>query len=497
MGTFNRNFKNKFIEEIITDIANNQSSYYIGFGYQSPWEDDNVPPAVNTSIRTSFYDVHKNLLFGKKVTVSDTAYMTKRIQWDEGMVYDQYSHTDPDLYNKNFYVINSDNKVYKCLFNNYGAESTIEPSNILTFGDFDTADGYKWKYMYTIKAADYNKFATDDYIPVFANNIVRDEAENGAIHTIVVTDSGNGYSYSSGNVEDVVNSYCFKIANTTSSAIADQYNLSSFYVGGSIADGYGIIVDYVVNTSGRFVFTDRTVELEPFTNTYSITPQIVINGDGQGAFAVSIANTITGGISSIQVIDRGLNYTYSTISIVANTLFGSGAAAYPIISPKGGHGADAQSELGSDIVGISVATKPSDNLYSWASYRQVSLLYNPTSYGTTNLYTGTTFKQVLEMDITNIYGIIPQGDTVTGLSSGATGIVLFMDTDKIYVTDIIGQFLGNDIISGSFSGITCSVIGINTPDLLPYSAEVFYYRNFQPFTRTDLFSEQVQLYFKY
>jgi hypothetical protein len=54
MGTFNRNFKNKFIEEIITDIANNQSSYYIGFGYQNSWEDDYNPPAVNTSIQTSF-----------------------------------------------------------------------------------------------------------------------------------------------------------------------------------------------------------------------------------------------------------------------------------------------------------------------------------------------------------------------------------------------------------------------------------------------------------
>ena len=497
MGTFNRNFKNKFIEEIITDIANNESSYYIGFGYQNPWDDDNNPPAVNTSIQTSFYDVHKNLLFGKKVTTSDTAYMTRRIQWAANTIYDYYSHIDPDLYSKDFYVINSDNKVYKCLFNNYGVPSTIEPSNINTFGDFDTADGYKWKFMYRINAANYSKFATENYIPVFDNNLVKDESESGAIHTIVVTDSGNGYSYSYGNIEDVVNSFCFKISNATSSAISDEYNLSSFYVGGSAEDGAGIIVDYVVNTSGRFVFTDRTVELEPFTNTYSITPQIILSGDGQDAYAISVANTLTGGISAIQVIDRGSNYTYSTVSIVANSLFGSGATAYPIISPKDGHGSDNRSELGSDVLGISVSTKPSDNLYSWASYRQVSLLYNPTSTDTNTLYTGTVFKQVLEMDITNIYGIIPQGDTVTGLSSGATGIVLYMDTDKIYVTDIVGQFLENDIISGSFSGITCSVIGINIPDLLPYSAEVFYYRNFQPFTRTDLFSEQVQLYFKY
>jgi hypothetical protein len=74
---------------------------------------------------------------------------------------------------------------------------------------------------------------------------------------------------------------------------------------------------------------------------------------------------------------------------------------------------------------------------------------------------------------------------------------MYYNTDKIYVTDVVGQFSVNDIISGSFSGVTCSISSINIPDLLPYSGEIFYYRNFQPFTRTDLFSEQVQLYFKY
>jgi hypothetical protein len=499
MGTFNRSLKNKFIEELITDIANNESSYYIGFGQQNPWDDDFNPPAVDTTIKSSFYDVHKNLLFGKKVTESDTAYMLRRVNWTANTVYDYYSHIDPNLYEKDFYVITSDNSVYKCLFNNYGARSTIEPSEKISIGDFDTADGYKWKFMYRIKAANYNKFSTYDYIPVYDDINVRTEAENGAIHTIVVTTSGSGYPHSSGQIEDAVTDQCFKISNATSSGVAGEYNLSTFYVGGSVDEGVGIVVNYVVNTSGRFVFTDRTVDAYSgnLYSSYSIAPQIVISGDGQDAFAIGVANTLTGGISSIEVIDRGLNYTYSTVSIIANTLFGSGAAAYSIISPKDGHGTDAFSELGSDVLGISVATKPSDNLYSWATYRQVSLIYNPTSSENNNLYTTAIFKQALEMSLTNVFGIIPQGDTITGLVSRATATVLYMDTDKIYVTDVVGQFSVNDIISGSFSGVTCSISSINIPDLLPYSGEIFYYRNFQPFTRTDLFSEQVQLYFKY
>jgi hypothetical protein len=72
-----------------------------------------------------------------------------------------------------------------------------------------------------------------------------------------------------------------------------------------------------------------------------------------------------------------------------------------------------------------------------------------------------------------------------------------MDTTKLYLFDIEGQFFDSEILSGLTSGITCSSVSINNPDIDKYSGEVFYYKNFEPITREDLFSEQVQLYFKY
>ena len=63
-----------------------------------------------------------------------------------------------------FYVVTSDYNVYKVISNNNGANSTVATTgtstNILT-----TADGYKWKFMYSISASDVNKFVTSD-IPV-------------------------------------------------------------------------------------------------------------------------------------------------------------------------------------------------------------------------------------------------------------------------------------------------------------------------------------------
>jgi hypothetical protein len=224
MGTLNRNLKNKFIEELIADIANNESSYYIAFGYPYPWDDESNPPAVNTSLKTSYYDVSKSIIDGKRVTPSDVAYMVKKISWEADTVYDYYSHLDPDLYSKNFYVINTSNKVYKCLYNNNGANSTIEPTGTSIFGDFDTADGYKWKYLYTIQAADMNKFSTEDYIPVVDNTPVAEAAEDGAIHVIIVGNGGKDYLYSTGELDQVVNTFCFKVPNTITSTISGSYN---------------------------------------------------------------------------------------------------------------------------------------------------------------------------------------------------------------------------------------------------------------------------------
>ena len=156
-----------------TTVVSTGSNYYVTFGKFFEWPDDSNPPATNTSIKESFYNVYSNMLFGKKVLGSDIGYIANRITWTGNTVYDYYSHLDPDLYTKNFYVINSKNRVYKCLFNNYGVTSTVEPDTTQTSGDFTTTgDGYVWKYLFTTDSASRKKFDTADYFPVVPNSTV-------------------------------------------------------------------------------------------------------------------------------------------------------------------------------------------------------------------------------------------------------------------------------------------------------------------------------------
>lgn len=114
-------------------------------------------------------------------------------------------------YSNKFYVRNSSDQVFKCLFNNNGAQSNTMPE-ITIGGDLpenpyiETVDGYKWKYMYSIPTGLKNKFFTDKYMPVIRDTIVFDNAKNGRIDIIKIINGGSGYyAGSSVNNYSVVN----------------------------------------------------------------------------------------------------------------------------------------------------------------------------------------------------------------------------------------------------------------------------------------------------
>jgi hypothetical protein len=69
-----------------------------------------------------------------------------------------------------FYVVNTSNRVYKCLGNNsnISAGSTVQPASTSTSAGASetTADGYIWKYMYTIPAFDAEQFQTTSWLSV-------------------------------------------------------------------------------------------------------------------------------------------------------------------------------------------------------------------------------------------------------------------------------------------------------------------------------------------
>jgi hypothetical protein len=183
--------------------------YYVAGHRSTAFSNDASPPDPQTSVYDTHYTLYDELVFGKHVTPNDVKFMIRNVPWVSGTVYDMYDDQMENLETKNFFVssIESGSRhVFKCLNNNGGIASTDQPLFSETAPDdevYITTDGYQWKYMYTVSAANYNKFATAQYIPVIENADVTANAVNGSIETIIIESPGSLYnSYASGTFKE-------------------------------------------------------------------------------------------------------------------------------------------------------------------------------------------------------------------------------------------------------------------------------------------------------
>jgi hypothetical protein len=224
------------VHNFIGDVSSNDKLHYVFLGKHTPWEDDNNPPTANLSVVETELSLYNDILFGKHITGTDVCVSIKRHDWTANTVYAMYDDIDSDLLDKNFYVLTNDNNVYKCIYNNDGRPSTVEPVTMST-SIFELPDGYKWKYMFTLDAQTRDKFITDDYIPVANNETVINAAVAGTINHIMVTDDGYDYrTYHTGNLVYVSNSEFVTIANTASSE-DNFYTDSGIYLASGLGAG--------------------------------------------------------------------------------------------------------------------------------------------------------------------------------------------------------------------------------------------------------------------
>lgn len=174
---------------------------YLFIGKNTTFPNDNSPPTPVNSTANVEYTPWRDMYAAKRITTSDVTHAIERYDWTSGTVYDQYDDQDTDLLEDDFYVMTDEYNVYKCLFNASATASTTKPTGVST-SPFTTADGYIWKYMYTVTTAKALKFLTNDYIPVqtLASDDGTDQwdvqtaAVDGGIHVIKVTAGGSGYA---------------------------------------------------------------------------------------------------------------------------------------------------------------------------------------------------------------------------------------------------------------------------------------------------------------
>jgi hypothetical protein len=474
----------KFME-MLTDPLENM---YLCIGKSRPWTDDNNPPPPLDSIENVEYNVWDNIISAKKIVPNNVSFAAIRYNWVTGNVYNQYD-ISTEFQNGQFFVITDEYNVYKCMGNNNGAVSTVKPTGRLP-SVVTTADGYRWKFMCEISAAEAIKYATTQFIPI--KTLTSDDgsfqwdvqaaAVNGSISTVKVTAGGTGYkqhvgSIVSGNTTQLT---IAPSANTTSGV----YTGSSIYISSGAGAGQKRLITGYDGPSRKITVSPAFASSLNGTSAYIISPTVSVSGDGTGFSAYS---TLSGtALKTIEVINQGAQYSRANVTISANTTSGgTGAQAIAQLSPMGGHGSNPIYELSAHnvIMYVQLSGDEEGKFFANNDFRVVSLISQP------KLTTGfpadeATYLVAPVLNFSTSSGTFLADETVTGGTSGASGVVVeYKGTNSIIVTNVVGTFT-NETITGGTSGATATVTSVTPSPFQKYSGSVMYLENRPPIVRS-------------
>ena len=386
------------------------TAIYMFIGRPQAWPVDTEPPTPVDSVQDEFNYWH-DMMAMKKIQSSDVTNAAIRRNWTSGVVYDQYrsdySVSNPansgatNLVDATFFVVTSDYNVYKCLFNNSNAASTIMPTGTST-SVITTSDGYKWKFMFNISPSDISKFVTTDFIPVQTNSAVAAAAVDGAIDVALVTNAGSGYTSATATIvgdgtgataDVVVSGGGVTAINITNRGSGYTYATISISGDGTNAAGIPVISPQGGHGS------DAVEELNAF---YVIMNTRLEYADGSGDFVVN------NDYRRIGLIRDPFNYGTTTIASAATL-----SAAKTITLNSGVTGSFSSDEL---ITGATSGAQA--RVIDWNSSTRV-LKYYQTS--------AENFKA------------FQTSETITGSTSGAFGTSSALGNPEVQPTsgDII------------------------------------------------------------
>jgi len=421
--------------------------YYMLIGKATPFTaatsggTDASPPTPADDVSSEFY-VWDQTIAGKNISSTDVTFALPRRDWENSTTFDMYEDNvsssnlttsgQATLYQSTFFFRTADNRVYKILDNNggtaySGSEPTSESSSPFAQG------GYILKYMYKITAAEQTKFLTTDFMPVSTDSTVSAAAIDGKIESLIVT---AGASYTDGTYFVAVNGDGTS-AGTSSGAIV------SFVVSSGAIASFGLTsgTDTIVNSGGAS-YTFGTVTLTDAT----------VFTDAALSTAVS-----TGDIDN-----------------------GSGGAIQVMISPKNGHGFSAINELGGHFILMNTLFigAERDDLLTGNDFRNIAIVTDPTTFGTTTVASDSTVRQTYAVQLTSVSGTFTADEKITQASTAAIGRVVEWDTGNSilyyqqerytdYGTNSLGAYVA---FSGALAITGASSSAVGTPDSTADSA---------------------------
>ena len=412
----------------VDSVESTNNSYYVfvglsnptgvGYGRTSDWS-TNTPAPIDTLSNNKH--TGDTMMFGKKISSKNIRRIIRKIDWVSGTRYemyrDDYSITNPSpltrasrLYQTNYYVMNSDYRVYICIEN--GSSGSLPNGNVSqdepTFTDLepsragDSGDGYIWKYLFTVPPSDIIKFDSTEYITVpndwgsTTDTQIRSVRENGdssvnenQIKTVYIEKSGDNYANGLGQELDI------------------------------LGDGSGgkVRVDVISNK-----ITDTTV-------------------------------TAGGKDYSYGIVDLG--------SLNSNVPANNRAKLIPIIPPSLGHGYDAYTELGTDKILIyarfddSTKDFPTDTKFA-----QVGIVKNPTGIGGTSVYTQNTFASTSSIKLTTATGTPVIGEKISQVVSGGQATAYVASYDK--ETNVLKYYRDRSLYFNNTTADHTDYTGIST-----------------------------------
>ena len=519
------------------DISN--SAVYVGIGKADVWSNSTSDTTDEATAPTpgdhldEYGKARSNLIAVKKVSSANVSHVVPRHTWDGSTSYVAWDSDDGNIFDKKFYVITSEFKVYKCIVAGGGA-STVQPTQTLTQPQAES-DGYSWKYMYTVSVADAEKFLTNSYMPVkyismggeaqvavqAANAqdkiILKEINDDIAVGmTITGTNIGSGRKVSS-----IAGTQITMSANTTGTVAANAI-LTFAYAADADAEANLTEADYAQYLNQKASRDDslaagiERIEVTAGGSGYTSAPTVTITGDGTGATAT--ATISSGAVTAITVTGKGTNYTRAKVVLSGGG--GSLGTARAVIAPnyrgseKSGHGTDPRAELGGFFMGVNVKLDGADgsgDITVGNDFRQIMLVKNPlngTGAAAGQIASSDTLKAMDYLDFSNTFSVgsnvssFTVDEVITGQTSGAVAFVTEIDTSNGFVyyhqnekTGYVSFANGEEVVgsTSSTNGTLESSNAVKDGELDRESGDILFLENRLPINRTATQIEDIKI----
>ena len=433
-----RIFNAEQFKESVSETSN--TKLYFTIGKSEAWANDASPLQANSSV-ASFNGIWDNMIGAKLITGNDIRHVVPRYDWSANTVYPAYDHCICSLQlfaaNTPFYVLTSDWNVYKCIANNYGANSTTMPTSLSTTSTVQTADGYIWKYMYTVSASERLRFTTDQYIPVKTltqddNSLqwrVQANSVPGQVNYIKLTNGGLGYTN----------------ANT----------ISITFVG----DGTGLSANAQTNATNSL---SNIVITNPGRDYTYVEVTISDTSGGSGANARAIISP-PGGHGSDPLRELG--------------------GAYLMLNPRIMNNEDGKLPVGNEYRQVSIISDPyvfgTTNVASNSVISQLTIL---TLSGTSVDYVDDELVyQGASYETGSFRGRVYQWDSTNSI---------------IKLTNTLGSPSAT-LLVGANSTASRFVSSVTNPELKKYSGQLLYINNITPIERSADQTEDFKITFQF